>query len=366
MLVQVREFYREPEILFWGLGFPIVMAWVLGIAFSGDRQSTRNIAWVIPGKHAKVENNQSFILSRFGADSSFGLKTDPVSGAVTFTLGNKNEGMTTYRLLPAEQAAAELLVRKGVAPLILLDNRDSLVYRFDPKNSEAYLAYLQIAGAVQQVKAGVQHGAEVEKLSAQGMRYIDFFVPGLLSMNMMFGIMWGVSYSLIEKRSKKLLRRMVATPMSKSMFLASFILGRLALGLFEAYVLIFFSRLYFGLQIQGSLAAFFLIYIAGTICFSGMAIVMSSRSAKPQTGNALINLVTMPMMICSGVFFSYHSFPEAVIPIIQKFPLTIMVDNVRSVFNEGAGVLDVIPGTILLTVAGIVLFTVGLKVYKWY
>src|SRR5690606_17141852 len=149
-------------------------------------------------------------------------------------------------------------------------------------------------------------------------------------------------------------------------FMAAQFVARLGLSLLEAVVLIVFCYFYFNVTISGSIAAFLLVFIAGNIAFAGIAILTSSRTADTRVGNGLVNLVVMPMMILSGVFFSYHNFPEWTVNIIEKLPLTLMADSVRSIFIEGATLGDVATPVIILSAIGIVFSAVGIKIYKWY
>jgi ABC-type multidrug transport system permease subunit len=178
--------------------------------------------------------------------------------------------------------------------------------------------------------------------------------------------MWGLSYGIIEKRSKKLLRRMIATPMKKSGFLIGLITVRLGMNLIEALLLFLFAYFVFNIQIQGSIPALFAIFIAGNFAFAGIAIFISSRTAKTEIGNGLINFIVFPMMLLSGIFFSYHNFPDKIIPYIQKMPLTLVADGIRSIFVEGAGFSQVAVPFMILSMIGVVFFSAGLKLFKWY
>ena len=126
-----------------------------------------------------------------------------------------------------------------------------------------------------------------------------------------------------------------------------------------------FSYLIFDVEIQGSILALFLIFISGNFTFSGIAILMSSRASSTQVANGLINLVTFPMTISSGVFFSYHNFPESAEKVIQYFPLTLLADSIRSIYNEGSGLVDVFIPILILNALGTIFFFTGLKIYKW-
>ncbi len=178
--------------------------------------------------------------------------------------------------------------------------------------------------------------------------------------------MWGISYGIIEKRSKKLLRRLVATPMKKSHFLIALITVRVTMNFVEAFALILFALIAFNITIQGSISALILLFIAGNIAFAGIAVFVSSHTSNTEVGNGLINAVVMPMMILSGIFFSYQNFPDWGVKIIRTLPLTMMTDGVRSIFNEGAGYNEVAIPILVLSAIGILFFTAGLKIFKWH
>ena len=206
---------------------------------------------------------------------------------------------------------------------------------------------------------------KIEPLTESGARYIDFLIPGLIALGIMNSCLWGISYSLIDMRSKKLLRRMVATPMSKVNFIASLYISRMGLGLIESFLLILFARFYFHVHMEGNIFLYLLIFLSGYLAFSGIALLVSSRTSNSQIGNGLINAINMPMMVLSGVFFSYHNFPDWTIPVIRKLPLTMLADSIRGIFVEGAVFKDIAVEMIILSAIGILLSFIGLKIYKW-
>jgi ABC-type multidrug transport system permease subunit len=130
--------------------------------------------------------------------------------------------------------------------------------------------------------------------------------------------------------------------------------------------LVLFAYFVFDVTIQGSAGALCLVFLSGNIAFGGIAILISSHTANTETGNGLINAVVLPMTVLSGVFFSYHNFPEWSIPYIQKLPLTLLADGIRSVFIEGAGIKEIILPSAILTAIGAIFFAMGLKIFKWH
>ena len=344
-----KEFLRNPGIIFWSVMFPILMAWGLGLAFSKQDQLIRSVAWI-------PSENGSGILNKIEEDED---------GRVSIYAGSENAGYTTYRLEPVNMNEAIKMIKKGQATLILDESTGKVIYHFDSKNAEAQLAYLHMTRYLENPNHSGQSG-DIAPIKASGARYVDFLIPGLIALNIMMSCMWGISYSLIDKRIKKLLRRMVATPMKKASFMIAQFIARIGLTAMEIAIIVLFAYFYFGISIQGGFVPFFVLFLGGNIAFTGIAIFVSSRTSNSQIGNGLINIVVMPMMILSGIFFSYHSFPDWTISIIEKMPLTLLADSVRSVFNEGAQLMEILPAFGFLCLIGLVFFTVGIRIYKWY
>lgn len=353
--INYKEFLREPGILFWSLAFPVLMAWVLGIAFTKRAESIQTIALV---SSAAVPTK----LDRFLDETQKITASNQTVFQKTF---DNKLGKLTFRLLPVTFDSAILMLKRGETSLILQEQGDSLAYLLDPQNAEAKLNYLVLSAAINHDPL-IYNTESVKILSQSGTRYVDFLIPGLLALGIMNGFLWGIGYTLIEIRTKKLLRRMVAAPMKKSIFIFSHFFSRLTLSVFEALVLFCFAWFYFRIQVQGSITAFMLIFLAGSFCFAGIAILMGSRTSSSRVGNSLINVITLPMMILSGIFFSYHNFPDVVIPLIQKLPLTLLTDSLRSIMTEGTGIRENLSAMFILSGVGTICFFLGLRIYKWY
>ena len=360
ILIHYREFIREPGILFWSIIFPVMMAWVLGIAFSKQNELVQQVAFINDSLNVNTD------LRQFLKDAEFIDKPEQ-EGPDYFekTIKNDKLGKTTYRFLLTDWDGGLLMLKRGQVNVILKELPDSLEYYFDPANPQAKMTYIMLSSAMNNQHL-VYKTASINPLTQKGNRYIDFLIPGLVAMGVMNSLLWGISYAVIEMRSKKLMRRMVATPMKRSNFLISFFVARLTITIIEATLLLAFAFAYFHISIQGSLPALIMIFLAGNIAFSGIAILISARTANSRIGTGLINVISMPMTILSGIFFSYHNFPDFAIPVIQKLPLTMMADSVRSVFIEGAGITQVSLNAFILSLLGIVCFAIGLRIFKWY
>jgi len=352
--IQFKEFFREPGALFWSFIFPILMSLALGMAFSDKPEIVQNAAVILP------QNNENSILKNF-------LKTNCTKLKNKYQIINNNDniGKTISNFQVVTKTESELMMKRGQIEIIISEENKKVNYYFDPANASSRLAYILISGTIDNKKL-ISDNSIIKPLEAKGMRYIDFLVPGLLAMGIMSSSLWGISYSLISKRSKKLLRRIVATPMKKSLFMFTMFLSRFTFSILEVVVLLVFARIVFGITIQGSMFAFAGILISGCFFFMGLAILLASRTSNTQVGNGLVNLFTMPMMLLSGIFFSYNHFPDFAIQIIKYLPLTLFTDSLRSVINEGAGLNEVIVPIVILFTSGLIVFLTGLKIYKWY
>lgn len=358
-----KELMREPSVLFWGIVFPILMALGLGIAFTQKTEMTERIG-IIDTKNNLSDSTNSIesFLNKHAEKIHHANSADEYKLIVK----NKKLGNTIYIFQKMNWKEATILLKKGEINLVLEDKSGGIDYNFDPAGPDAQLNYLKLSKILGRRKPAVENSENIEPLTLKGTRYIDFFIPGLMALGILMSSIWGLGYTLIEKRSKKLLRRMIATPMKKSYFLISFISVRTMMNFLESLLLFIFSNLVFGITIQGSIVALLLIFIAGNVNFAGLATLISARTANPEVGNGIISAVTTPMFVLSGIFFSYQHFPDWAIPIIKIIPLTMLADSVRSIFIEGAGFGEIVLPFVILFVMGILFFSIGLKIFKWY
>jgi ABC-2 type transport system permease protein len=358
-----KEIIREPGVIFWGIVFPILMALGLGVAFTKKTDIVRNVAII----NRKGINSDSLWKQLENSADISSLQWQKQAGQLKLTIFNKELGNSTFIFVPASWNQAMIMLKRGNISMILEEKSNKYIYHFDPLNPEAQLNYMKLSRVLNPMEAKpLENPGSIAPLTVTGTRYIDFLVPGLIAMGIMMSSLWGISYGIIDKRTKKLLRRMIATPMRKSNLLLSIITVRFGMNFIESALLFIFAFFFFHIRVQGDIIALALVFLAGNIAFSGISIFISSRTANTEVGNGLINAVVLPMMVLSGIFFSYHNFPKWSIPIIQKLPLTMLADSIRSIFNEGAGIAEVIIPTIVLTIIGFVFFVTGLRIFRWY
>ena len=324
-LARLRLFFREPGAVFWTFGFPLLLSIALGIAFRNRTAEPVPVA-VVSGE---LERS---------------LAADP---------------QLRPRLLG--EAEAREALRTGKVDLVVLAG-SPIVYLYDPARAESRLARALADAGLHPRGAP----ATIDKpVTEPGSRYIDFLIPGLLGMNLMSAGMWGVGYIVVEMRTKKLLKRLVATPMSRAQFLWSFVVMRALFLLMELPVLLGFAWLVFRVGVAGSFALLLGVSLIGALAFAGIGLLVAARAQNTQTVTGLINLVMLPMFVGSGVFFSTSRFPDAVQPFLRVLPLTALNDGLRAVMIDGAG-LTAVAGQIGL-LAGIALatFFAALRLFRW-
>jgi ABC-type multidrug transport system permease subunit len=330
---RLKEFGREPDAVFWVFAFPLLLTLALGFAFR-EKPPDRIPVGVTQGPHAQA---------RLEA-----LKKSP---------------SLLPRLYDAKEGREEL--RRGRISLLVSGDAGP-VYLLDPTRPDARIARVEVDDALQ-TSAGRRDlfGAKVENVSEQGSRYIDFLVPGLLGMNIMGTGMWSIGFSVVNARLKKLLKRFIATPMRKTHYLAAQFLSRLAFLVAEVTIVAVFAWLVFDVAIRGSLALFAMTCLLGGAAFAGVGLLIASRVKTLEAISGLMNVVMMPMWICSGVFFSYERFPDAVKPLIRALPLTALNDALRAVVNDGYGFTQIAPQLGILLAWTVVSAVVGLKIFRW-
>ena len=237
---------------------------------------------------------------------------------------------------------------------------------FDPTNPDARNARLLADDAVQRA-AGRRDALAAANAPVRetGSRYIDFVIPGLLAMNLMGSSMWGLGFAIVDARQKKLLKRLVASPMPRWQYLASFLLSRLAMLLLEVVALLGFARLVFGVPCRGALWQLAVLCVLTTVSFCALGLLVASRARTMEAASGLLNFVMLPMWILSGVFFSASRFPAAIQPLVRALPLTAAVDALRGNMLQGVGLAHLVAPMLVLAAWMVAAFAVSLGIFRW-
>jgi ABC-type multidrug transport system permease subunit len=328
--VRFRLILREPEAIFWIFIFPILLAVGLGIAF---------------------RNRPADVLQ-------VGATTTQLTQALA-----ADKGLTAATM---DEAAGTRALATGSILLLAIQRPDGVAYKYDDTNPDARTARL-VANQAIQAAAGRRDAipATNQLVHETGARYIDFVVPGLLGMNLMGSAMWGLGFSIVEARQKKLLKRLVASPMPRWQYLASFLLSRLAMLVIEVAAFLGFAGLAFGVPFRGSLFQLAFLCVLTSLVFSALGLLVASRARTMEAVSGLMNLVMLPMWILSGVFFSASRFPAVIQPLVRALPLTAAIDAMRGNMLQGLSITQMLSPLAILAAWFIVPFAISLRIFRW-
>lgn len=331
--MRLREFWREPGIIFWVFAFPLLMAFGLGVAFRSKPPERPRVAVVADGKLA------------FTA----ALLASPRIAAE----------------LKDEASALRDLARAKTDVVVKLDEGGP-TYVFDSTQEKGPGARLLVDDVLQRA-AGRLDAVRTREVTASepGSRYIDFLLPGLIGMNLMGSSMWGVGYNLVVARKRRLLRRFAVTPMRRPQFLMSYFYARSMFLLVELGLLVLFGRLAFGVTIRGSLFSLILMSFVGAASFAGISLLIGARVENTESANGWMNLVQLPMWVLSGAFFSYERFPDWMHLPIRALPLTALNDALRAIYNDGSSLTATWPQLAVMSAWGLVGFLIALRTFRW-
>jgi ABC-2 type transport system permease protein len=322
------SFLRQPEAVFWVFAFPLVLAAVLAFAFQG-RDPAPSLVGVVGEPGAWTER----------------LDADPLIQMTRF----------------ATLAEADRRLAGGHIDALVLSVEPAEL-RLDPARPEAELARLRVLVAVGNVPADA---LTTQPVTETGARYIDFLFPGLLGMSLMGTGLWAIGFAVADMRQRKVLKRLLVTPMRRSSFLASFLTSRLMFLAAEVALITGFGVWILDVPLRSSLLAFATVCTIGAVAFSAIGLLAASRTRTIEGVSGLLNLVMVPMWLGSGVFFSYERFPEAVHPLLRALPLTALNDALRAGMIDGAGLTQVLPELAVLGFWTVVPFALALRVFRW-
>jgi ABC-2 type transport system permease protein len=332
-LVRIREFIREPEALFWAFLFPIVLSLALGVAFPGSRTSAVRVG-LAPGPDAE--------------------STRQVLAATP--------GITVKAVSPDGELRA---LREGDVQIVVKPGNPPS-FRYDASREESRTAKLIVDDALKRAAGRTDPWTAAEDLvTVPGSRYVDWLIPGIIGMNIMGNSLWGLGFSIVNMRLRRVLKRLNASPMRRWEFLLAQVLARMVFLLPEVAVPLLFGVFAFGMPVLGSVTAVVVVSVIGALGFSGFGLLLASRPKTIEAISGVMNLVMLPMWILSGIFFSAANFPDSIQWFVQVLPLTGLIDALRAVILEGATLGAVKHELALLALWGAVPFAISIRVFRW-
>jgi ABC-type multidrug transport system permease subunit len=244
---------------------------------------------------------------------------------------------------------------------LLLDPREGPRYWINTHSSKGYIAERLLVSAYAESGPSPQR----HPVSGRGLRYVDWVLPGVLAMNIMFSSLWGVGWVIVRYRKNGVLRRLQATPLSAFEFLSAQVLSRLAVVLTASVIVYIGADSFLDFVMRGSYLALFLVYLSGALCLISLGLIVAARLRTEELADGVLNVMSWPMLLLSGVWFSMEGVSPAAQAISKLLPLTYVVDAARRVMVDGAGVVQVLPEIAVLLITSLLLLSLAARLFRW-
>lgn len=325
LIARNREFLRDRTAVSWNIVMPVLIVMGFAFAFTTDSPDLFKVGLVGQTQQAAPQ------LEQF-------LATQHI------------------RFIPMD-ALPTAITKVERHQLDMALDLDQSRYWINSTSSKGYM--------LERLLGDKHSGLKKQTVSGDAIRYVDWLAPGIFGMNVMFASLFGVGYSIVRYRKNGVLKRLRATPLTALEFLSAQIASRLWLILLVTILVFSATNLIVGFRMYGSYLDLFLVLLAGTLCLISLGLIIAARMASEEAANGVLNLITIPMMILSGVWFSL----EGSSPIVQKLslllPLTHFNNAARAIMLDGAGLVDV-SGS-LLTLAGMTAacLLVAAYLFRW-
>ncbi len=359
-LYELKMTYREREVIFWMLIFPVALMLILGFVFG----STGDIRISIG-----VVDLDGSPLSRAIVETLEDIE------AIDVKMGSEEEERAELKdddrnaLIIIGEGFGEEILQGGAGEITMIVNRSDV--------TTAQITESTVRGIISEIgreMGKVQEGADAgeaialnveEEEDVEDFQYVDFMVPGVLAIVIMFGGIMGFSEEVAVRREKGILRRVKVSPVSLPVFLAAGMTMVVITALIQAVILLVVGSLVFSIRINGNYLYMAVVVVIGTLSFVALGFMISSLARNSKSATLAGNAVAMPMMFLSGVFFSIAWVPAALGVIARMLPLYYLGDGLREVMINSASLVDIWVDLVVLVAFGLVCFGVAVKFFRW-
>ena len=324
-----KEFIRDRSAMAWNILFPLLLVFGFAFAFSGDSMDVYKVG--LMGTNTD-QPKPLFLQARY-------VQFIPVN--------DKTKALT----------------KVGRHQLDMLVDTDSHQYWINPESPKGYVLERMFHGT--EAMASTQLSYKRGEITGKQVRYIDWVLPGILCMNIMFSALFGIGYVIVRYRKNGVLKRLSATPLTAIDFLSAQIASRLILIVFITVAVYIGIDLLLDFSMHGSYALLFLMLVIGTISMVSMGLIVAARTASEELAGGILNMISLPMVFLSGVWFSLENLHPLVQKLSLVFPLTHMINGARAVMIDGAGLSDVAPELITMSLMTGVFLLAGSVSFRW-
>lgn len=318
------EFLRDRSSLAWNIVFPALLVMGFAFAFSGNRLDLYRVGVI--GEQSHWPDN-AFLATHY------------------------------IRFIPV-QNAEQAIVKVERHQLDMLIDPATQRYWINDSAPNGYMVERVLRGS---------GGAAFHKqaVSGQEIRYVDWVVPGVLAMNMMFSCLYGVGHVLVRYRKNQVLKRFKATPLTAFEFLAAQVMSRLWLVVTASFLVYLGTDLFVGFAMFGSYWNLLLICILGAISLISLGLVVAARISSDELASGLLNVISWPMMFLSGVWFSLDGLNPWLQKLALFFPLTHLIEGARAIMIDGAGLADISGHLVVLAAMSAFFLALGAYGFRW-
>ena len=331
LVARNREFYRDRAGLGWNIIMPVVFVFGFALIFSGEPQDMFKVG-ILSSQQDREQAQSPFMDTKH----------------IDF-------------IMVDDEADAIAKIERHQLDL-LMDTGTSSRYWINEHSQKGYLAERLMQAAYVESS---QPLPQRQTVTGRALRYVDWVLPGILAMNMMFSCFWGVGWVIVRYRKNGVLRRLQATPLSAFEFLTAQVLSRLAVVLVATIVVYAGADFFLDFIMRGSYLTLFIVYSAGAMCLISMGLIIAARLRTEELADGLLNIFSWPMLLLSGVWFSMEGTSAAAQFLSRLMPLTHLVDAARAVMIDGAGLLQVMPQIMMLGGTGLLLLLIAARLFRW-
>ncbi len=311
----------------WNIVLPVILVFGLSFVFANERNQFT--VGVLNTQPVEVPNEHSFFDVRY----------------IDFV--NIVDRDTGFRKVSRHQL--DLLVEFG----------DVNQYWVNPESPKGYFAELAL------LQSDANSTLQKQKIVGDAIRYVDWVLPGILGMNMMFSCLFGVGYVVVRYRKNGFLKRLRATPLRSIEFVIAQVASRLLLILAITAFVYAGTHYFLDTRMEGSLLTLFLVALLGAVSLISLGLLVAARVTSEELAGGLLNMTTWPMMMLSGVWFSLESAGEWVNRVANIFPLTHILSAAREIMIDGAALSDIASQLTILTAMSIVFLLTGAAIFRW-
>ncbi len=318
-----KEFFRDRSTLTWNLLFPFLL--LIGFYYVfGQAQPMFKVG---------VIAQQDAYLSR------------PVF-----------MGLQHIQFIPYAQldGALQRLERHQIDLVIDIDQSQ---YWVNEESSNGYMA--------EQLLVAKDPDFQRNLIRGKAIRYVDWVLPGIMGMNVMFSSLFGVGYAIVRYRKNGVLKRLHATPLTALEFISAQLLSRILMVVLIVMILFFGARALFATMMLGNLGLLLLTLLLGALALVSLGLLVAARLRSEEFTGGLLNMATWPMMGLSEVWFPLEGAPHFVHQLSALLPLTHLVQAMREIMLDGAGLVDISDHLSILVLMSAVFLALGASLFSW-